>query len=175
MLTLLYKSSYVFVLFYYAIIPLGYLTKWWVTVEKMKGNSTILVTGGAGYVGSHTVVELLKNNYTVIALDNNVNCYAIQCNKPEALKRVEEITGEQVIYYKADIRDKDMLDKIFKAVMSKNGVKKLVFSSSATVYGDPQFLPITEQHPTGQGCTNPYGKSKYFTEEVLKDVCTSDP
>nr|CAH7718627.1 unnamed protein product [Callosobruchus chinensis] len=179
----------------------------------MKGNSTILVTGGAGYVGSHTVVELLKNNYTVIALDNNVNSYAIECNKPESLKRVEAITREQVIYYKADISDKDTLDKIFKAhkidsvihfaalkavgesvqkplqyyqnnvggssalfeVMSKNGVKKLVFSSSATVYGDPQFLPITEQHPTGQGCTNPYGKSKYFVEEVLKDVCTSDP
>jgi len=59
--------------------------------------------------------------------------------------------------------------------MSNNGVKKLVFSSSATVYGTPQFLPITEDHPTGQGCTNPYGKTKYFVEEVLKDLCTSDP
>lgn len=59
--------------------------------------------------------------------------------------------------------------------MKENGVKKFVFSSSATVYGIPQFLPITEDHPTGQGCTNPYGKSKYFVEEILKDVCTSDP
>lgn len=58
--------------------------------------------------------------------------------------------------------------------MAKNGVKQLVFSSSATVYGDPQFLPITEDHPTGQGCTNPYGKTKYFVEEILKDVCASD-
>ncbi|KAG5884631.1 hypothetical protein JTB14_023825 [Gonioctena quinquepunctata] len=212
MLNLLYKSSYVFVLFYYAIIPLGYLTKWWVTIEKMKGNSTILVTGGAGYVGSHTVVELLKNNYSVIAIDNLVNCYANENDKPESLKRVEKITGETVTFYNVDIRDKEALDKIFKThkidsvihfaalkavgesvqiplmyyqnniggssalfeVMAKNGVKKVVFSSSATVYGDPQFLPITEQHPTGQGCTNPYGKTKYFVEEILKDVCASD-
>ncbi|KAH1007346.1 UDP-glucose 4-epimerase isoform X2 [Dendroctonus ponderosae] len=179
----------------------------------MKGNSTILVTGGAGYVGSHTVVELLKNNYSVIAIDNMVNCYAKANDKPEALKRVEQITGETVTFYNVDIRDRDALDRIFKAhkidsvihfaalkavgesvkvplmyyqnniggsgtlfeVMSKNGVKKLVFSSSATVYGTPQFLPITEEHPTGQGCTNPYGKTKYFVEEILKDLCTSDP
>lgn len=204
-----------FVVFYYAIVPLGYLTKWWITDtdEKMKGNSTILVTGGAGYVGSHTVVELLKNNYTVIAIDNLVNCYAKNNNeKPEALKRVERITGEKVIFYNVDIRDKEALDKVFKShkidsvihfaalkavgesvkipltyyqnniggsgtlfeVMGNNGVKKLVFSSSATVYGTPQFLPITEDHPTGQGCTNPYGKTKYFVEEILKDLCTSD-
>ncbi|XP_019755231.1 UDP-glucose 4-epimerase isoform X1 [Dendroctonus ponderosae] len=215
MLSLLYKSTYVFVVIYYAIVPLGYLTKWWVsdTDEKMKGNSTILVTGGAGYVGSHTVVELLKNNYSVIAIDNMVNCYAKANDKPEALKRVEQITGETVTFYNVDIRDRDALDRIFKAhkidsvihfaalkavgesvkvplmyyqnniggsgtlfeVMSKNGVKKLVFSSSATVYGTPQFLPITEEHPTGQGCTNPYGKTKYFVEEILKDLCTSDP
>ncbi|XP_023015511.1 UDP-galactose 4'-epimerase isoform X1 [Leptinotarsa decemlineata] len=213
MINLLYKSSYVFVLFYYAIIPLGYLTKWWVAIEKMKGNSTILVTGGAGYVGSHTVVELLKNNYSVIAIDNLVNCYADGNDKPESLKRVEKITGETVIFYNVDTRDKEALDKIFKThkidsvihfaalkavgesvripltyyqnniggssalfeVMAKNGVKNIVFSSSATVYGDPQFLPITEQHPTGQGCSNPYGKTKYFVEEILKDVCASDP
>ncbi|KAF7278508.1 hypothetical protein GWI33_008212 [Rhynchophorus ferrugineus] len=215
MLSLLYKSTYVFAVFYYAIVPLGYLTKWWSSDsdEKMKGNSTILVTGGAGYVGSHTVVELLKNNYSVIAIDNMVNCYAKNNEKPEALQRVEKITGEKVIFYNVDIRDKDALDKIFKnhkidsvihfaalkavgesvkipltyyqnniggssalfEVMSNNGVKKLVFSSSATVYGTPQFLPITEEHPTGQGCTNPYGKTKYFVEEILKDLCTSDP
>ncbi|CAG9859965.1 unnamed protein product [Phyllotreta striolata] len=213
MISLLYKSSYVFVLFYYAVIPLGYLTKWWVTVEKMKGNSTILVTGGSGYVGSHTIVELLKNNYTVIVLDNLVNSYSDGGCKPEALKRVEEITGETVTFYDVDITDRAALDKVFKnhkidavmhfaalkavgesvriplkyyqnnvggsaillEVMACNGVKNMVFSSSATVYGDPQFLPITESHPTGQGCTNPYGKSKYFVEEIMKDVCTADP
>ncbi|KAL1512649.1 hypothetical protein ABEB36_002208 [Hypothenemus hampei] len=215
MLSLLYKSTWFFIVIYYGIVPLGYLTKWWVTDsdEKMKGNSTILVTGGAGYVGSHTVVELLKNNYTVIAIDNLVNCYAKDENeKPEALKRVERITGETLTFYNVDIRDKEALDKIFKKhkidsvihfaalkavgesvqvplkyyqnniggsttlfdVMANNGVKKLVFSSSATVYGNPQFLPITEEHPTGQGCTNPYGKTKYFVEEILKDLCSSD-
>ncbi|XP_018573907.1 UDP-glucose 4-epimerase isoform X2 [Anoplophora glabripennis] len=178
----------------------------------MKGNSTILVTGGGGYVGSHTVVELLKNNYTVIALDNMINCYSGN-EKPESLKRVEQITGETVTFYNVDIRDREALDKIFKThkidsvihfaalkavgesvkipltyyqnnvggsatlleVMAKNGVKSIVFSSSATVYGNPQFLPITEDHPTGQGCTNPYGKTKFFVEEIMKDVCTSDP
>ncbi len=83
----------------------------------MKGNNTILVTGGAGYVGSHTVVELLKNNYRVIAVDNLVNCYAEnEHEKPESLKRVEKITGEKVIFYNVDIRNRDALDKIFKTV-----------------------------------------------------------
>lgn len=89
--------------------------RWWVTIEKMKGNSTILVTGGGGYVGSHTVVELLKNNYTVIAIDNMINCYSGN-DKPESLKRVETITGETVIFYNVDIRDREALDKIFKTV-----------------------------------------------------------
>lgn len=180
----------------------------------MSGQSTILVTGGAGYVGSHTVVELLSNNYSVIALDNLVNCYAETENqKPESLKRVEKITGKTVTFYNVDITNKEALNKIFKLhqidcvihfaalkavgesvqipltyyqnniagsgtlfqAMQDHNVKKLVFSSSATVYGIPQFLPITEEHPTGQGCTNPYGKTKYFVEEILKDVCTSDP
>lgn len=82
----------------------------------MKCNSTILVTGGAGYVGSHTVVELLKNNYTVIAIDNLVNCYADKNDKPESLKRVEKITGETVTFYNVDIRDREALDRIFKLV-----------------------------------------------------------
>ncbi|KAJ8934524.1 hypothetical protein NQ314_013307 [Rhamnusium bicolor] len=215
MLNLVYKSSYAFVLFYYVIIPLGYLTKWWVTVEieKMKCNSTILVTGGGGYVGSHTIVELLNNNYSVIVIDNLVNCYAVEDDMPEALKRVERLTKKSITFYNVDIGDREALDKIFKThqidsvihfaalkavgesvqiplayyqnnvggssilfeVMANNGVKSLVFSSSATVYGSPQFLPITEQHPTGQGCTNPYGRTKYFVEEILKDVCVSDP
>ncbi|CAH0552199.1 unnamed protein product [Brassicogethes aeneus] len=213
MLSTLYKFPFAFAIVYYGVIPLGYLTKWWTTDDKMKGNSTILVTGGAGYVGSHTVVELLNNNYSVIAIDNLVNCYSNgQNEKPESLKRVEKITGETVTFYNVDIRDREALDKIFKLhkidsvihfaalkavgesvqipltyyqnniagsstlfeVMAKNGVKSLVFSSSATVYGNPQFLPITEEHPTGQGCTNPYGKTKYFVEEILKDVCASD-
>lgn len=82
----------------------------------MKGNSTILVTGGAGYVGSHTVVELLNNNYTVIALDNLVNCYANGNDKPESLKRVEKITGKQITFYNVDIRDREALDAVFKSV-----------------------------------------------------------
>lgn len=85
----------------------------------MKGNSTILVTGGAGYVGSHTIVELLNNNYTVIAIDNLVNCYADGNDKPESLKRVEKITGETVTFYNVDIRDREALDKIFKTVCFK--------------------------------------------------------
>lgn len=84
----------------------------------MKGNSTILVTGGAGYVGSHTVVELLNNNYTVIAIDNLVNCFSLGNDKPESLKRVEKITGKTVIFYNVDIRDREALDAIFKAVCS---------------------------------------------------------
>ncbi|KAF2879683.1 hypothetical protein ILUMI_26489 [Ignelater luminosus] len=180
----------------------------------MSGQGTILVTGGAGYVGSHTVVELLNNNYSVISLDNLVNCYAeTENHKPESLKRVEKITGKTVTFYNVDITNKEALNKIFKLhkidcvihfaalkavgesvqipltyyqnniagsstlfqVMQNHNVRKLVFSSSATVYGIPQFLPITEEHPTGQGCTNPYGKTKYFVEEILKDVCISDP
>jgi UDP-glucose 4-epimerase len=195
-----------------------------------KPNGTILVTGGAGYVGSHTVVELLNNNYSVIAIDNLVNCFAEKNQKPESLKRVETITNQKITFYDVDIRNKDALDKVFRdvgkfrmkqsrlqlfhfqhnidavihfaalkavgesvqiplayyqnniagsstlfEVMQTHGVKKVVFSSSATVYGIPQFLPITEKHPTGQNCTNPYGKTKYFVEEILKDVCTSDP
>ncbi|RZC32658.1 UDP-glucose 4-epimerase [Asbolus verrucosus] len=179
----------------------------------MKPNGTVLVTGGAGYVGSHTVVELLNSNYSVIAIDNLVNCYAHKKEKPESLKRVEQLTGQTIVFYDVDIRNRQALDKIFKShkidsvihfaalkavgesvktpltyyqnniagsstlfeVMQANGVKNVVFSSSATVYGTPQFLPMTEDHPTGQNCTNPYGKTKYFVEEILKDVCIADP
>lgn len=82
----------------------------------MATNGTILVTGGGGYVGSHTVVELLNNNYSVIALDNLINCYAEKDQKPESLKRVEQITNKQITFYKTDIRDREALDKIFKTV-----------------------------------------------------------
>lgn len=88
-----------------------------------------------------------------------------------ALKAVGESVQIPLSYYQTNVGGSSTLLQ----VMAKNGVKKIVFSSSATVYGTPQFLPITEDHPTGQNCTNPYGKTKYFVEEVLKDVCISDP
>ncbi|XP_045483110.1 UDP-glucose 4-epimerase-like isoform X2 [Harmonia axyridis] len=223
----LFRTIYITVFVYYAIIPLDYLTKSWIFEEShlpmscqncqcIGGKSqNILVTGGGGYVGSHTVVELLNSNYSVVAIDNLSNCQAIEndCAKPESLKRVEKITGKQVVFYNVDIRNKDDLDKIFKKhkistvihfaamksvgestkiplsyyennvggsnnlfqVMHSNNVKSLVYSSSATVYGTPVYLPLTETHPTGQGCTNPYGKTKYFVEEIGKDLCSAYP
>lgn len=174
---------------------------------------TILVTGGAGYVGSHTVLELLNAGYNVICIDNLYNAYKSSNAKlPEALNRVEKLTGKSVIFYEVDICDRTALANVFarhkidcvahfaalKAVgescrlplqyyqnnvsgtcllleaMIAAGVFNFVYSSSATVYGEPKSLPIKETHPTGN-CTNPYGKSKYFTEEILRDLCTSDP
>jgi UDP-glucose 4-epimerase len=166
----------------------------------------ILLTGGAGYIGSHTAIELLNNNYEVVVLDNLSN------SSEEVLRRVERITHKQVTLYNADIRDSDVLDTIFtshaigavihfaglKAVgesverplayydtnvdgsivlfksMQKHGVKKLVFSSSATVYGSAPY-PYKEMMQTGVGVTNPYGHTKYMVEEIMKDVATSDP
>ncbi len=165
----------------------------------------ILVTGGAGYIGTHTCVELIKKGYEVVAVDNYVN------SSEESIKRVEKITGKEVKIYNADVRNKSALDKIFteqkidwvihfaglKAVgescakpieyydnnlngtltllqsMREHGCKKIVFSSSATVYGDPEELPLTEASKTG-GTTNPYGTSKYFQEIMLSDVYKSD-
>uniref|UniRef100_A0A182Y1V0 UDP-glucose 4-epimerase n=1 Tax=Anopheles stephensi TaxID=30069 RepID=A0A182Y1V0_ANOST len=197
---------------------------------------TILVTGGAGFVGSHTVLELLNAGHAVICLDNLCNAYGGGAGSklPESLKRVQEITGGSVTFYDVDIRERDELRSVFNkhkidcvvhfaalkavgescriplkyyqnnitgtsillevmaevclgwACMRKHaneepvifyfkaGVFKIVYSSSATVYGEPQKLPLTESHPTGS-CTNPYGKSKYFTEEIMKDLCESDP
>ncbi|XP_054276252.1 UDP-glucose 4-epimerase-like [Macrosteles quadrilineatus] len=173
----------------------------------------VLVTGGAGYVGSHTVLELLKIDYEVVVVDNLVNSYkALSSELPECLRRVEKLAGRKVTFYNLDLSDRGALSKVFKKhsvfcvihfaalkavgescqkpllyysnnitgsitlleVMIENGVKNFVYSSSSTVYGNPQFLPLTEDHPTGQGCTNPYGKSKYFVEEILKDVCLAD-
>lgn len=166
---------------------------------------TILVTGGAGYIGSHTVLELLNAGYSVVVADNLSNSSA------ESLKRVEKLSGKRVKLYKGDIRDGAFLDKIFikndidwvihfaglKAVgescakpveyydnnlngtlvllstMRAHGCKKIVFSSSATVYGDPEVLPLTEDCKTG-GTTNPYGTSKYFQEIMLGDLYKSD-
>ena len=165
----------------------------------------ILVTGGAGYIGSHTCVELLNKGYEVVVVDNYVN------SSPESIKRVEKITGKKVAVYNADVRDRTALEKIFtehkigyvihfaglKAVgescqkpieyydnnlnstlvlldvMRKYGCKKIVFSSSATVYGTPEKLPLDETDKVG-GTTNPYGTSKYFQEIMLKDLYASD-
>jgi len=166
----------------------------------------ILVTGGVGYIGSHTVLELLNQGDEVIVVDNLSN------SSPESLKRVAEITGKEVSFYQGDILDKAFLDSVFvqhsieqvihfaglKAVgesvqkpieyyqnnvqgtlslldaMRDAGVFKLVFSSSATVYGDPASLPIREDFLVG-GTTNPYGTSKLMVEMVLQDVAKSDP
>ena len=167
---------------------------------------TILVTGGAGYIGSHTVVELLEKEQDVIIIDNLCN------SSQESLKRIEKITGKAPVFYQCDILDKNFLDGVFKKhhidsvihfaglksvgesvcqpisyyqnnvqgtltlldAMKDAGVFKLVFSSSATVYGDPAALPIREDFPVG-GTTNPYGTSKLMVEMVLEDVAKSDP
>lgn len=182
------------------------------TINMSSG--TIFVTGGAGYVGSHCVLKLLEANFEVIVIDNFVNSAkgSGKGNKPESLQRVEQLTGRQLLFYEADLQDKNGINKIFnenhidcvvhfaalKAVgesatipleyyrnnvggtinllqaMKENGVKKFIFSSSATVYGEPQYLPIDEKHPVGTHCTNPYGRTKYFAEEIIKDVHNSE-
>lgn len=167
--------------------------------------STVLVTGGAGFIGSHTSVELLNAGYDIIILDNFVN------SKPESLKRIKELTGKDFKFYQADIRDEEAMTKVFTEnkidavihfaglksvpqsvkeplnyydnniagtvclcrVMDKAGCKKLVFSSSATVYGSKNPSPLREDMPTG-GTTNPYGTTKYFIEQILQDLCISD-
>jgi len=165
----------------------------------------ILLTGGAGYIGSHTAIELDKAGHEIVVVDNLVN------SKEEALRRVEKIIGKEVPFYKADVRDHDAMDKIFKEnkidavihfaglkavgesvakpleyyennmnatfvlldVMRNNGCKNIIFSSSATVYGDPAIIPITEECPKGK-CTNPYGQTKSMLEEVMIDLQKAD-
>ncbi len=166
----------------------------------------ILVTGGAGYIGSHTCVELLEAGHDVVIVDNLYNA------SPKAVDRIGEITGKMPAFYRADICDRAALERIFEAhridavihfagykavgesvqkpieyytnnlygtltltdTMRKYGVKKIIFSSSATVYGDPAFVPITEECPKGV-CTNPYGWTKWMLEQILTDIRTSDP
>ena len=166
----------------------------------------ILVTGGAGYIGSHTVVELQNAGYDVVVIDNLYNA------SEKVISRVEAITGKKVPFYKVDIRDREGLEEVFakekidscihfaglKAVgesvakpweyyenniggtlvlvdvMRKHGVKNIIFSSSATVYGDPSEIPITENCPKGQ-CTNPYGWTKSMLEQILTDIQKADP
>lgn len=168
---------------------------------------TTLVTGGAGYIGSHTLIELINNNFDVVVVDNLVN------SSRESLRRVEQITGHEIPFIEADVRDQSVLDDIFttysidsvihfaglKAVgesvakpleyydnnlvstlalleaMRKHGVKQLVFSSSATVYGSPSELPLRETSTVGVGLTNPYGKTKYMIEQIIQDYCAADP
>ncbi len=167
----------------------------------------ILATGGTGYIGSHTAIELIKNGYEVELLDNLFN------SKITVLDQIEKITGVRPKFYEADILDKDALDKIFaeghydavihfaglKAVgesvekplwyyynnitgtvnlmevMKKYGVKELVFSSSATVYGIQETPECVETMQTGGQIANPYGKTKFFIEEIIKDYAVSDP
>lgn len=165
----------------------------------------ILLPGGAGYIGSHTAVELLKKGKEIVIIDNFSN------SKPEVLDKIREITGRDFKFYEIDYLDKEKLEKVFeenqidavlnfagyKAVgesvqkpleyytnnisgclvlletMKKYGVKKFIFSSSATVYGEPEMIPITEECKTG-GTTNPYGTTKLFIEQILKDIYKSD-
>lgn len=165
----------------------------------------ILVTGGAGYIGSHTCIELISAGFEPIVVDNLCN------SKQESLRRIEKITGEKIRFYREDVRDRDGLQAIFRAhqfsavihfaglkavgesvqmpvayydvnvngslvllrAMAEAGVKQLVFSSSATVYGDPATVPIRENFPLS--ATNPYGRSKLMAEDILRDVFKSDP
>lgn len=166
----------------------------------------ILVTGGAGYIGSHTCLELLNQGHEVVVLDNLSN------SSEESLNRVRKLTGKKLTFYKADMLDRAAMEAIFdkekidavihfaglKAVgesvakpleyyynnitgtvilcdvMRNHDVKKIIFSSSATVYGDPAFVPITEACPKGE-CTNPYGRTKSMLEQILTDIQKADP
>jgi UDP-glucose 4-epimerase len=174
--------------------------------DKKVSRMKILVTGGAGYIGSHTCVELLMAGHEVIVVDNLSN------SSQESLKRVEDLTGKTIVFYEIDLLDEPELDRLFsecqgidgvihfaglKAVgesvaepllyynnnikatlnlceaMVHHGVSNIIFSSSATVYGNPASVPITEDFPLS--CTNPYGRTKLMSEEILADICLARP
>ncbi len=166
---------------------------------------SVLVTGGSGFIGSHTVVELQEAGYDVVVIDNLSN------STEKSLQRVQEITGKPVKFYKVDIRDREGLEKVFTAeqidscihfaglkavgesvqkpweyyenniggtlvlldVMKKHGVKNIIFSSSSTVYGDPDSVPVTEESPVKK-CTNPYGSTKSMQETIFTDIYNAD-
>lgn len=166
----------------------------------------ILLTGGAGYIGTHTIVELIAHGHQVAVVDNLSN------SNDESLHRVEEITGVNVPFSQFDVRDENKLDKLFTdnafdavihfaglksvgesvakpleyycnnldstftllQIMQKHGVKKMIFSSSATVYGDPEELPLKETSRISVGVTNPYGQTKVMIEQILRDLCIAD-
>ncbi len=166
----------------------------------------ILVTGGAGYIGSHTCLELLESGYGVVVVDNLCN------SSPKSIARVQELTGKTIRFYEGDVRDEALLQKIFaeneihcvihfaglKAVgesvakpweyydnnlnstlvltkvMKQVGMQNIIFSSSATVYGSDNEMPLREESRTG-GCTNPYGWTKYMTEQILSGMANADP
>ncbi|MBR5134632.1 MAG: UDP-glucose 4-epimerase GalE [Clostridia bacterium] len=166
----------------------------------------ILITGGCGYIGSHTCLEMIEAGHDIVVVDNFYN------SKPEALRRVTELCGKEIPFYQVDIRDAEGLRDVFSkhtidavihfaglkavgesvekpleyydnnvngtlvlySVMKEFGCKRIIFSSSATVYGNENASPLQEDMRTG-GCTNPYGRTKYMIEEILKDICVSDP
>ena len=166
----------------------------------------VLVTGGAGYIGSHTCLELLNSDYGVVVIDNLCN------SNPKSLDRVKELTGKSLKFYEGDVRDADLLRRIFREndiacvihfaglkavgesvakpwmyydnnlnttltltkVMTEVGMKNIIFSSSATVYTADNEMPLRETSRTG-GCTNPYGWTKYMTEQILSGICHADP
>ena len=168
-------------------------------------NNKILLTGGAGYIGSHTAVELLQAGYDVVIADNFSN------SSPDVIERIQQITDKELICYEIDVTDENALSKVFEEhkintaihfagykavgesvakpldyyrnnlnssitlleVMLKYNVKHVVFSSSATVYGTPESVPLTEEMNTF--CTNPYGWTKWMTEQIMRDVCTANP